>query len=119
MNPSTQFFLIYRYAGPPSETLSFDTPEGVPGTVLSLEAFPMGSSALLLVWLRPAEPNGVLTGYKIYYRVVNGTRLEALLERKPHISDPTVNSAKLAALAPDTKYRIHIRATTKVGEGNE
>jgi len=94
-------------------------PEGVPATVLSFEAFPMGSSALFLVWTRPAEPNGVLTGYRIYYQIVNGTKLETLLERKPHITDPEATSAKLAALAPDTKYRVHIRATTKVGEGNE
>lgn len=111
--------IYFRYAGPPSETLSFDTPEGVPGTVLSFEAYPMGSSALFLVWTKPAEPNGVLTGYRIYYEVVNGTSLGPLLERKPHISDPEASNAKLATLARDTKYRIHIRATTKVGEGNE
>lgn len=99
--------------------MSFDTPEGVPGTVLSLGAFPMGSSALFLVWTKPAEPNGNLTGYRIYYELVNGTRLGPLLERKPHITDMEATSAKLAALAPDTKYRVHIRATTKVGEGNE
>lgn len=108
-----------RYAGPASETLSFDTPEGVPGTVLSLEAFPMGSSALFLVWTRPAEPNGILTGYRIYYQIVNGTKLGTLLERKPHVTDSQATSAKLAALAPDTIYRVHIRATTKIGEGNE
>lgn len=112
-------FLFIRYAGPPSETLSFDTPEGVPGTVLNLEAFPMGSSALFLAWTKPAEPNGILTGYRIYYESVNGTRLGPLLERKPHITDPEATSAKLAALAPDMKYRVHVRATTKVGEGNE
>lgn len=112
-------FLFIRYAGPPSETLSFDTPEGVPGTVLNLEAFPMGSSALFLAWTKPAEPNGILTGYRIYYESVNGTRLGPLLERKPHIIDPEATSAKLAALAPDMKYRVHVRATTKVGEGNE
>lgn len=112
-------FLFIRYAGPPSETLSFDTPEGVPGTVLNLEAFPMGSSALFLAWTKPAEPNGILTGYRIYYESVNGTRLGPLLERKPHIIDSEATSAKLAALAPDMKYRVHVRATTKVGEGNE
>ncbi|XP_025162697.1 neuroglian isoform X2 [Harpegnathos saltator] len=108
-----------RYNGPASELLTFDTPEGVPGTVLSLEAFPMGSSALFLVWSRPAEPNGVLTGYRIYYQVVNGTKLETLLERKPQITDSDAINAKLAALAPDTKYRVHIRATTKMGQGND
>jgi len=110
---------LCRYDGPASEALNFVTPEGLPGTVLSLEAFPMGSSALFLVWSRPAEPNGILTGYKIYYQVINGTKLGKLLERKPHVMDPQATSAKLAALAPDTIYRVHIRATTKVGEGNE
>lgn len=108
-----------RYAGPPSETLSFDTPEGVPGTVLSFEAFPMGSSALFLVWTRPAEPNGILTGYRIYYQVVNGTKLGTLLERKPHVMNPDDTTAKLAGLTPDTIYRVHIRATTRIGEGND
>ncbi|XP_018050218.1 PREDICTED: neuroglian isoform X1 [Atta colombica] len=113
--------LVYngRYNGPTSETLNFNTPEGVPGTVLGLEAFPMGSSALYLAWQPPAEPNGILTGYRIYYQVVNGTKLGTLLERKPDVMDPQAKSAKLATLAPDTIYRVHIRATTSVGEGND
>lgn len=111
--------LVYnsRYNGPPSETLSFDTPEGVPGTVQSLEAIPMGSSALYLIWKKPEQPNGILTGYKIYYQTVKGTKVGALLEREPHISDPKQTRAKLAGLEPATKYRIHIKATTVAGEG--
>jgi len=112
-------FVLFRYNGPTSETLNFNTPEGVPGTVLGLEAFPMGSSALYLAWQPPAEPNGILTGYRIYYQVVNGTKLGTLLERKPHVMDPQAKSAKLATLAPDTIYRVHIRATTSAGDGNE
>ncbi|XP_043478124.1 neuroglian isoform X1 [Leptopilina heterotoma] len=112
--------LVYNgiFNGPPSETLTFNTPEGVPGTVLSLEAFPMGSSAFFLKWTKPAEPNGILTGYRIYYQVVNGTKLEPELERRPKVTDPLAVSAKLASLKPETKYRIHIRATTNAGEGN-
>lgn len=111
--------LKIRFNGPPSETLTFNTPEGVPGTVLSLEAFPMGSSAFFLKWTKPAEPNGILTGYRIYYQVVNGTKLEPELERRPKVTDPLAVSAKLASLKPETKYRIHIRATTNAGEGNK
>lgn len=37
----------------------------VPGTVQSLEAVPLGSSALLLMWKKPELTNGVLTGYKV------------------------------------------------------
>lgn len=111
--------LVYnsRYNGPPSEILSFDTPEGVPGTVQSLEAIPMGSSALYLVWKKPEQPNGILTGYKIYYQTVKGTKVGDLIEREPHITDPKQTSAKLAGLEPGTKYRIHIKATTNAGEG--
>lgn len=79
----------------------------------------MGSSAMLLVWTKPAEPNGILTGYRIYYQVMNGTKLDMLIERKPEVTDPDATSAKLAALQPDTKYRIHIHATTRMGQGNE
>ena len=50
------------YNGPPSNVISFQTPEGKPGPVDALECFPMGSSALLLAWKRPQEINGILTG---------------------------------------------------------
>ncbi|XP_044013518.1 neuroglian isoform X1 [Aphidius gifuensis] len=106
-----------RYNGPTSELVSFNTPEGVPGTVLSLDASPMGSSAFYLRWTKPAELNGILTGYRIYYQIVDGTSLGLLLERQPHVYDPEITSAKLASLAPNTKYRVHVRATTEAGEG--
>ncbi|XP_041975037.1 neuroglian-like isoform X1 [Aricia agestis] len=112
--------LVYngRHNGPPSEILSFVTPEGKPGTVRSFEAYPIGSSAMLLKWDRPVEENGILTGYKIYYQKVSGTALGPLQERKKEI-DPSFDRAKLAGLEPNTKYRIEIRAKTKAGEGDK
>ena len=62
------------YNGPPSNVIRFETPEGKPGPVDMLECFPMGSSALLLAWKKPQEVNGILTGYRIYYQEVDGTR---------------------------------------------
>ncbi|XP_055709240.1 neuroglian isoform X1 [Phlebotomus papatasi] len=111
--------LVYnsRYNGPPSETVSFTTPEGVPSSVQSLDAYPLGSSAFLLVWKKPLHPNGELQGYKIYFEEVKGTYLGPKMEREPHINDPRVTRAKLAGLKPDTKYRLHITATTRAGEG--
>lgn len=113
--------LVYngRYNGPPSNIVSFVTLEGKPGTVYSFEAYPLGSSALWLKWKPPQKTNGVLTGYKIYYQRVNGTGFDLKKDREPHIDDPRINSCKLAGLDSDTKYRIHIRATTKAGEGEE
>lgn len=108
-----------RFNGPPSETLSFTTPEGVPGTVLSLDAYAMGSSALLLRWTKPTRPNGKLTGYRIYYEFINSTDRGALVERQPHVSYPEADTAKLAGLKPETTYRVHVRATTSAGEGED
>ncbi|XP_045524749.1 neuroglian isoform X1 [Pieris brassicae] len=112
--------LVYngRFNGPPSEILSFVTPEGKPGTVKSFAAYPIGSSAMLLKWDKPMDENGILTGYKIYYQKVTGTALGPLQERKKEI-DPKLDRAKLAGLEPNTKYRIEIRAKTKAGEGDK
>ena len=86
---------------------------------MSLEAFPIGSSAMQLVWTKPAEANGIVTGHRIYYQVVNGSSLEPELERQPHVTNADATSAKLPGLIPETKYRIHIRATTRAGEGQK
>lgn len=104
------------YSGPPSNEVEFTAPEGTPGPVASFDAIPMGSSALYLIWKRPVDQNGILTGYKIYYEEVDGTKLGTRVDR-PSISDPRETRAKLASLQPDTKYRITIRATTSKGQG--
>ncbi|KAK4296763.1 hypothetical protein Pmani_030767 [Petrolisthes manimaculis] len=106
------------YDGPPSEPINFVTPEGTPGPVDSLDAIPMGSSAFFLIWKKPKQPNGILTGYHIYYEEVVGTVTGTKSQRDPPISDPMVTRAKLASLKPGTKYRITIKARTTMGEGS-
>lgn len=108
-----------RFNGPPSNTIEFETPEGVPSTVQSLQAFPLGSSAFWLTWKAPLQQNGKMQGYRIYYEVVKGTELGPKQEREPRIQDPTQKHAKLAGLESNTKYRIHIVGYTKMGEGDE
>lgn len=107
----------FRFNGPPSELVTFETPEGVPGTVMGLDAYPVGSTAMLLKWNKPIEINGILTGYRIYYQLVNGSRIGNEMERHPQITNPEATSAKLSSLMPETKYRISIRATTGAGPG--
>lgn len=108
-----------RFSGPPSNTIQFKTPEGVPSTVQSLQAFPMGSSAFLLQWKKPLLTNGVLRGYRIYYEELTGTEIKQREERVPKINDPNAKQAKLTKLKPETKYRLHIVGFTKEGEGEE
>ncbi|GLV37958.1 Neuroglian [Carabus blaptoides fortunei] len=116
-NYARVFVFNGRYNGPPSQILSFETPEGVPAPVASMEAIPMGSSAFFLSWKKPVQSNGILTGYNIYYQEVNCTRVLDMMSRLPQINRPDVFSAKLSGLKPDTKYRLHVKATTKAGEG--
>lgn len=80
----------------------------------SLDAIPLGSSAFYLIWKKPKQPNGILTGYHIFYQEVDGTKTGPISERDPPILDPTVTRAKLASLQPGTKYRIIIKASTAV-----
>lgn len=90
----------------------------VPGPVRNLEAYPMGSSAFYLIWKKPLQPNGILTGYNISYQEVKGMHVGPMLARVPQINDPNRLTAKLSGLKADTKYRIHIKATTAAGEGD-
>lgn len=120
---SKNFARVYAYNGhfngPPSAIIDFDTPEGVPSAVQSLDAYPLGSSAFWLTWKKPLNPNGKLTGYKIYYEEVRNSYVGERREYDPHITDPRITRMKMAGLKPNTKYRISITATTKMGEGTE
>ncbi|ODN00103.1 Neuroglian [Orchesella cincta] len=107
------------YNGPSSRVIEVVTDEGVPGPVESFDAYPLGASALYLVWRKPEQPNGILTGYRIYYQKVIGTEVGPLMEREPPIMDPEITDAKLAGLEAGTKYRIHIKATTSKGPGED
>lgn len=108
-----------RFDGPSSNVISFETPEGVPGKVESLEAFPLGSTAFMLQWKRPVITNGRLLGYQIFYEELEGNKTLARREHVPKIEDPDQIQAKLAGLKSDTKYRISIAGFARQGLGEE
>lgn len=135
LDPYTRNFaevFVYngKYNGPVSERLSFVTPEGVPEDMSFLEAHPLGSrpsadpkeaavSAFLLTWKPPGKPNGILTGYNIYYRpLIEGTT-NARSPRKPQITGGNILSCKLSGLKEDTTYVIYISALTSAGASKE
>ena len=49
-----------------------ETPEGRPGPVQKLRVIPVGSNSLELKWDLPLMPNGVIRGYRVYFREVDG-----------------------------------------------
>ena len=98
------------------EVLNLDVAIAGPGPVDSLEAIPLGTSGFLVIWKKPKRTNGELTGYHIYYQEVQGTNTGATSERIPPIEDPERTRAKLANLKPGTKYRITVKAKTRVSK---
>ncbi|KAF5283238.1 hypothetical protein FQA39_LY17364 [Lamprigera yunnana] len=120
---STNYAQVYvyndKYNGPPSETLSFDMPEGVPGSISSLRAYQLGSSAFYLEWEKPEHPNGILIGYNIYYETVEETAVGKLTPRPQQIRDPEQLRAKLGGLEPNVKYRLYVSALTSAGESSK
>lgn len=106
-----------KYDGPSSDVVEYLTAEGTPGPVDSLEAIPLGSTALYLAWKEPAEPNGVLTGYFIQYSELRGTQFGPAMERAVPVGGRRIFRAKLVGLKPRTTYNIAIHASTKKGLG--
>lgn len=88
----------------------------VPGPVHGVETEQWGSSAILLSWQPPEQPNGILTGYEISYESMTQEGVGEKTQR-PTITNPNQTIAKLASLKPATNYRIYIKATTKAGVG--
>ncbi|XP_055307927.1 neuroglian-like [Sitodiplosis mosellana] len=96
-----------KFQGSASETIEIKTPSHQ-GTVQTFDAFPLGSSALLLRWTQPIVVDK-LKGYKISYEEIYGY---SYIQSKPEwtldIDNPQTNEAKLIDLRPDTKYRVRI-----------
>uniref|UniRef100_A0A8C9W092 L1 cell adhesion molecule, paralog a n=1 Tax=Scleropages formosus TaxID=113540 RepID=A0A8C9W092_SCLFO len=92
--------------GPPSEPISFDTPEGVPSHPTSLHLESPSETELTLHWTPPSQPNGVLTGYLLQYQ-----QSESL---HPLHSTPK-NIVK--QLDPQSRYRFYLRGRTSAGDG--
>ncbi|XP_072402219.1 neuroglian-like isoform X2 [Diabrotica undecimpunctata] len=105
------------YNGPSSATLSFNMPEGKPGIIENLEAYPLGSTSFLIKWRPPNKPNGILRGYVVSWAKVDAYRIDKL--NTTTILDPNITSTKLTNLLPDTRYRIYVSSTTNAGESQQ
>ena len=82
----------------------------VPGGVSNLTAEPKFTS-IVLTWVPPQEPNGVIIAYEVTYRV-NGSNITTI-----NTTDTTTTIT--IELALDTRVSdISVRAFTSIGPGN-
>ncbi|XP_047457331.1 neuronal cell adhesion molecule-like [Mugil cephalus] len=103
-----------RFEGPPSNTIPFSTPEGLPSAPRSFRIQQRHLDSIYVDWDLPAEPNGIITGYSLKYQTVNATRGEELrVEEFP----PNVTSFSVRRYDRYTRYRFSIAARTQIGIG--
>uniref|UniRef100_A0A0X3PLZ3 Fibronectin type-III domain-containing protein n=4 Tax=Schistocephalus solidus TaxID=70667 RepID=A0A0X3PLZ3_SCHSO len=120
--------LNIQYSGPKSEMIFFRTKEGVPGPVA--EFFHSFSSVnyVEVMWTKPTQLNGILTGYIIDVISDNqekpNTLENGLLENrskvhyyKREINDSDQMAARISGLNMNSAYKLMIRAKTSSGAG--
>ncbi|KAK7578218.1 hypothetical protein V9T40_010423 [Parthenolecanium corni] len=90
------------------------TEEDAPGPPDDIKVFPTSQQSLLISWLPPAEPNGIITKYNLYTRIVEGN--EELNHGKRNL--PEVHTVfEMKNLQQQVEYQFWITAVTRVGEG--
>eukprot|EP00058_Branchiostoma_floridae_P023774 XP_002609264.1 hypothetical protein BRAFLDRAFT_124749 [Branchiostoma floridae] len=96
--------------GDRSDQVKVTTLEGVPSTPLSVTADGQAPDTVVVTWQSPAETNGDLLGYYIYYQVVGST------ETSQAETGPDETTYSISGLRPATEYIITLTAYTEGGE---
>ncbi|XP_060766011.1 neurofascin homolog (chicken) a isoform X15 [Neoarius graeffei] len=103
-----------KFEGPHSITVEFQTKEGLPGAPKFFKIVQRSSSTIRLEWNKPLEPNGILIGYTLQYKTVNGTQ-----EGNVQVLSFFPNETEYTMRLPDrfTRYKFSLSARTQVGSG--
>ncbi|XP_069544807.1 neural cell adhesion molecule L1.2 isoform X1 [Brachyistius frenatus] len=101
--------------GPPSEALSFNTEEGVPGPPTTLMLDSPSETEMTLRWTPPGQPNGILKGYLLQYQQI--TESDDSPMQVETIDDPTATHLTLKGLDRHSHYRFYLRGRTGAGDG--
>ncbi|CAG0917800.1 unnamed protein product [Notodromas monacha] len=118
LRPFTQYVVSLAVKNPegigPASTVVVMTDEGVPSAPRNLTVSRTTDKSAELSWLLPLEPNGVVTGFRVYF-----VTPENLTDYRtvPHTKGDTRVSYPLAALRPFTEYDVWVKAFTWKHEG--
>ncbi|KAI4881927.1 hypothetical protein NFI96_021097 [Prochilodus magdalenae] len=109
-----------RGNGPSSSPLTFTTPEGgkcrIPEKPPILKATNPQGNSITLVWAPPLEANGILTGYRLQYQLINET-MDVDNASTVNISGPDTTQWVLHNLKSNSQYKFYLSACSVVGCG--
>ncbi|XP_041984481.1 Down syndrome cell adhesion molecule-like protein Dscam2 isoform X2 [Aricia agestis] len=91
------------------------TEEDVPSAPADIKAVVSSRNKILVSWLPPASPNGVLVGYTLYMSVIEDGREEGTHKRMLSPSTLSHESARSPARAA---HQFWVSAATRLGEGD-
>ncbi|XP_020291121.1 Down syndrome cell adhesion molecule-like protein Dscam2 isoform X2 [Pseudomyrmex gracilis] len=100
--------------GVSSATIYCQTEEDVPGSPADIKVVVSSPQALFISWLPPLEPNGIITKYNLYTRVVDGR--EELNHGKKSLPATSMHFEAID-LQQHVEYQFWVTASTRVGEG--
>ncbi|XP_068620593.1 cell adhesion molecule Dscam1 [Battus philenor] len=90
------------------------TEEDVPSAPADIKAVVSSRNKILVSWLPPASPNGVLVGYTLYMSVIEDGREEGTHKR---MLSPSTLSHETARSPPRATHQFWVSASTRLGEG--
>ncbi|XP_072021945.1 receptor-type tyrosine-protein phosphatase F-like isoform X2 [Amphiura filiformis] len=102
--------------GEPSNDLVITTGETAPGSApRDVRASPLSSSTILIQWEPPDVPNGIVTGYNVYYTMNPGADLSSWF--KYTVEDNNQRLTTISELVTMQIYSVSVSASTAEGEG--
>ncbi|KAJ8679234.1 hypothetical protein QAD02_015021 [Eretmocerus hayati] len=119
LGPYTEYeFLVFAVnnvgRGPPSNPIYVTTGEAKPGSApRNVSVRPLSSSTMVIQWLEPENPNGQVTGYKVYYT----TEPEQPMSNWEFQTVDNSQLTTISELKPMHIYTIRVQALTSVGSG--
>ncbi|XP_073788622.1 receptor-type tyrosine-protein phosphatase S isoform X5 [Danio rerio] len=100
--------------GPPSSRTEARTGEQAPASPpRNIQARIISSSAVMVRWDEPEEPNGLIKGYRVYYTLEPSLPVSAW--QIQHVQDSTITTVQ--SLLPSETYTFRVLAFTAVGDG--
>ncbi|KAJ8866133.1 hypothetical protein PR048_033657 [Dryococelus australis] len=86
----------------------------LPGPPADIKVVVSSSQSLLISWLPPADPNGIVTKYNLYTRIVDGR--DELNHAKLNLASQHT-SYESKGLQQHVEYQYWVTASTRIGEG--
>ncbi|ESO86619.1 hypothetical protein LOTGIDRAFT_128794, partial [Lottia gigantea] len=103
--------------GPLSQPILVKTDEDVPGEPRKVTIEVINSTTIFVEWQPPANANGIIRGYQVYYVEVN--RNDEPISSAPYYDTYSGDKreAVITGLNPDTRIMVNVAAYTRKGDG--